>query len=159
LTHAPRPRHPLFKAFAEDWDGAAPARPPGAVPTGSAGAGGPAPDGEAKEAPDVVRPGRLLSTLHAMRQELQAQQNAGAGSGASTSAAAAAAGGEGAPAYGPLLQRLNQIQIEAALVLDEMQRGKARGGGAAGASESGAPAAAGGGGGGVAASGGDAAAA
>ena len=144
----------LRKAFYEEWDGAGPSRPPAAAAAASStspdGGGG---GGEPPEAPDVVRPGRLLASIHAMRRELQVQygssdlsasgaagaakkgrnsgkaaqqQQQGSGSDREPSVAEALGG------VGPILARLNQIQIEAALVLDEMQRGGGGGGGGSG---------------------------
>jgi hypothetical protein len=104
------------------------------VPAGSAG--GAEAGAEVQEAPDVVRPGRLLATLHAMRRELQIRQGSvGVTPTAAPSGDGSSGGGGGKGGgenLGPLLKRLNQIQIEATLVLDEMQRGKTSGSGGGG---------------------------
>ncbi|KAI8473087.1 MAG: hypothetical protein J3K34DRAFT_501351 [Monoraphidium minutum] len=134
VSGAPRRLALLRKAFNEDWDGAGPVRPPGTVATGAAGPGGAAEAGpDAQEAPDVVRPGRLLTTLHAMRRELALRRGGGGGGGGGGDASEEGGGGGGGEDVGPLLARLNQIQVEATLVLDEMQRGKGGGGGGGGA--------------------------
>ncbi|GBF97706.1 hypothetical protein Rsub_09764 [Raphidocelis subcapitata] len=116
----PRRMALLRKAFTQDWDGSGPPRPPGTVPTGSAGADA---GGAAQEAPDLVRPGRLLSTVHAFRRELEMQSQSKGG---------ASGGGGGEDNTPGLLKRLGEIQLEATLVLDEMQRGKRMGGGGGG---------------------------
>lgn len=55
----------------------------------------------------MVRPGRFMSTLHAMKAELQS--------------------GQGTAADLPaLLSRLGAIHLEAVAVLDSIQRGEAR---------------------------------
>ena len=79
----------------------------------------------------MVRPGRLLSAIHGLRRELLLRQGGGGGSSGGCAAApgAPAQGAAGSAGVGPLLKRLNQIQIEATLVLDEMQRGRAGSGG------------------------------
>lgn len=51
-----------------------------------------------QEAPDIVRPGRLLTTLHAMRQELEVQLVSAGGQGGNHSMCVTAAqegGGQG----------------------------------------------------------------
>lgn len=139
----------LRKAFNEDWDGAGPAKADKAAKAGGAGGG----DGEPEGAPDVVRPGRLLASIHAMRSEFQLQYGSGgSGGGKKSGGGGGGFGGgggkkgekkKGGPTtvaeamggVGPILTRLNQIQIEAALVLDEMQRGKGREKGAPGVGE------------------------
>jgi len=148
ITSTPPPIPTPNKAFKEDWDGAGPARPPGSVATGTASpGGGVTSDGDAQEAPDVVRPGRLLLTLHAMRRELRLRHSDGGSAGADASSSGSGGGGDGGKGsdtvggslgVGPLLHRMNQIQIEAVMVLDEMQRGKLKKGGGGGAGGGGA---------------------
>lgn len=73
-----------------------------------------------QEAPDIVRPGRLLTTLHAMRQELEVQL---VSAGADTPAASEALG---------LLQRLDDIRVESLVALDRVQHSRPGSLGAAG---------------------------
>lgn len=73
--------------------------------------------GQKQDAPDIVRPGRLLTTLHAMRQELEVQLVA---SGADSAAGAEAL---------TLLRRLEDIRVEALVALDRVQQARPGGGG------------------------------
>lgn len=84
----------LDRAFAEDWDGAAPQKK-------SSGTGTAAATGNVKPVPDYVRPGRFLATLHATKEELQLD----------------------ATKHALVLQRLEAILMESVAVLDRLQRG------------------------------------
>lgn len=65
-----------------------------------------------QEGPDVVRPGRLLTTLHAMRQELETQLvSAGPNSPV------------GIETLG-LLRRLDDIRVESLVALDRVQHSR-----------------------------------
>jgi hypothetical protein len=116
----------LAKAFEEDWTGGVEGRSgagkKGGDDEASGGGGGGFGKSSAKkqqqqtqrkEAPDVVRPGRFLATVHAMSGELEARLRSGGGGDAEASAAA-------------VLRRLDEVRMEAVAVLDRMQR---RGGG------------------------------
>lgn len=59
------------------------------------------------EAPDIVRPGRLLTTLSAMQQELEDKLGQA----------------DGAAEVVALLQRLDDIKLEALVALDRVQQG------------------------------------
>lgn len=85
----------LDRAFAEDWDGAAPQKK--STRTGAAAA-----VGGVKPVPDFVRPGRFLATLHATKEELQLD----------------------ATKHALVLQRLEAILMESVAVLDRLQRGQ-----------------------------------
>lgn len=92
----------LLQAFSDDWEEAAPI-PPTRQQAEADGSG------EADEQPvnDVVRPGRFMSTLHAMWSEIER--------------------GEGDAHPGlqqrqALVRRLQDIQMEAMAVLDHVQR-------------------------------------
>jgi hypothetical protein len=131
----------LAKAFEEDWTGGAGSNNKGGGGagggSGSGGGGGGGAEGRGqkqrqqqtkKEAPDVVRPGRFLATVHAMSDELEArlrreQQGGGGGGGGSDGAG----GGGGvlspeAETAAAVLRRLDEVRMEAVAVLDRMQR-------------------------------------
>jgi len=61
-----------------------------------------------EDAPDVVRPGRFFSTLHAMKTELEQQASSMDVHGAAQTLA--------------LLSRLDQVQREGLVALDRLQR-------------------------------------
>lgn len=65
------------------------------------------------EAPDIVRPGRLLTTLHAMRQELEVQLAKGGIDNPNSAETLA------------LLRRLDEIRLEALVSLDRVQHTRA----------------------------------
>ncbi|KAF8059359.1 PEP-related development arrested 1 [Scenedesmus sp. PABB004] len=96
----------LTKAFQEDWVGEAPAPPGGAAPAAAGAQGKP-------ETLDIVRPGRFLSTLHAMRAELELQLTSGAVTAEQLEA--------GAPTLA-VLRQLDAIRVEAMAALDRIQR-------------------------------------
>lgn len=90
----------LLQAFSDDWGGAAPVSSSSAAAAANGG-------DEGQEAPDVVRPGRFMATLHAMRAELEAGKG----------------GAPDTPSQAAILSRLGSIQMEAMAVLDSIQRG------------------------------------
>ena len=88
-----------LQAFTEDWD-----------PAGLKGA-----EQQEGEAPDVLRPGRFLGTLHSTRKELEQAYVAGTLGGSISSEIED--GGAG------LLKRMDEIELECLVVLDKMQQG------------------------------------
>jgi hypothetical protein len=88
-----------MQAFSEDWD-----------PAGLNSA-----EQQEGEAPDVMRPGRFLSTLHSTRKELEQAYVAGTLGASSTT--------EGEDGGAGLLKRMDEIELECLVVLDKMQQG------------------------------------
>lgn len=103
-----------MQAFNEDWYGSSSKASNAATNDNSQD--GDANDDTASTAPDVVRPGRFMSTLHATRNEIQRNGDADTDKTAG------------------LLRRLNQIELECIMVLDKMQRATAGAGAATAAS-------------------------
>ncbi len=84
--------HTCCRAFAEDWEGAAPRQTPQTP--------------DRQDQPDFVRPGRFLSTLQSMLSELEAQEKRG----------------EAPQGAAVVLKRMRDIQLESVAVLDRLQR-------------------------------------
>lgn len=98
----------MLQAFSQDWEGAAPLAAAARGPAAGGEAGGKGAEGAPDDIPgsDVVRPGRFMATLAATKAEVEKGRGPLPG------------GGE----RDALLARLSGVQLEAIVVLDDLQR-------------------------------------